>query len=129
AILADEAVRYCKEYGLLDDAAYAQSKAASGEGRGHSRRRVRMALVAKGISPEDAEQATSQVNDMKAAIAFAKRRRVGPWRKGGDCREARQREAASLGRAGFSGEIAFRVVAMDLAEAEDVLYGAVAPVS
>lgn len=129
AALAEEAVRFCCENGFLDDGTYARAKAASGEGRGHSKRRIRMSLIAKGIDPETAAEAASQVDDMKAAAAFAKRRRIGPWRKGQGDREDMRREAAALGRAGFPGDIAFRVVTMDLSKAEDLLYGPAAPVS
>lgn len=127
--LAEEAVRFCRENGFLDDGTYAQGKAVSGQGKGHSRRRVRMALVAKGVDPETAAEAAAQVDDLKAAVTFARRRRFGPWRTGPDSREARQKEAAAMGRAGFSGEIAFKVASMEMADAEEVLYAEAPPVS
>jgi len=103
--------------GLLDDQRYAEGKALSLRRRGGSSRRVRAALAAKGITPEQAEAALvaadaerpEEDGDLAAARRFAQRRRLGPWR----LRERahhRNKDLAALGRAGFSLEVAREVI-------------------
>ncbi|MEC8371441.1 MAG: RecX family transcriptional regulator, partial [Pseudomonadota bacterium] len=47
--------------------------------------------------------------DRRAAVAYGRRRRIGPWRR--DCRdEFRDRDLAALGRQGFSYDIARWIV-------------------
>ena len=81
--------------------------------------RIAAGLVAKGVEAETAAEALSGADDMAAALAFARRRRIGPWRRGEDNRETRDREGAALARSGFSYEISRRIVSMSLDEAEE----------
>jgi regulatory protein len=53
--------------------------------------------------------------DLAAAIAYARRRRLGPWRQGDDREEHRERDLAALARQGFGYDTARRVI-----EAENV---------
>lgn len=105
--------------GLLDDAAYAEARARSLHRRGQSLRAIRAALAQRGVAAETiegalaalAEQATEP--DLAAALAYARRRRIGPYRAGAAAAanaELRERELAALGRRGFSYETARRVV-------------------
>jgi len=55
-----------------------------------------------------AEQAAEP--DLAAALAYARRRRIGPYRGGPADPAARERELAALGRRGFTYETARRVV-------------------
>lgn len=121
--LADEAVRFCVENGFVDDVAYAETKVAAGMRKGHSRRKIAAALAGKGVDKEIARTAAGEADDETAAVAYARKRRLGPWRKKEDDPAQRRREAASLGRNGFSGETAFKVIGMELEEAEDILSG------
>ena len=84
-------------------------------------RAIRYQLSTKGIT-EDIIEATilglieEQPNpDRRAAVAYGKRRRIGPWR--GSCREEfRDRDLAALGRQAFSYEIARWVIEAETAD-------------
>jgi len=120
----DAIVARYRESGLLDDAAYATGRAASLHRRGDSLRAIRARLAAKGVAPEVAAEAVSELRDkaadpdLAAACAFARRRRLGPFRRD----EAdRQRELAAFARAGFSRRIAQAVLACGDVEAVEAL--------
>ena len=120
----DAIVARYRESGLLDDAAYATGRAASLHRRGDSLRAIRARLAAKGVAPEVAAEAVSELRDkaadpdLAAACAFARRRRLGPFRRD----EAdRQRELAAFARAGFSRRVAQAVLACGDVEAVETL--------
>ena len=120
----DAIVARYQESGLLDDAAYATGRAASLHRRGDSLRAIRARLAAKGVAPEVAAEAVAELRDkaadpdLAAACAFARRRRLGPFRRD----EAdRQRELAAFARAGFSRRIAEAVLACRDVEAVEAV--------
>jgi regulatory protein len=123
ALIDDIVVRY-RESGLLDDAAYAAARVQSLHRRGESSRAIRAHLLAKGIPAEAAADAVSGLReqasdpDLAAACAFARRRRLGPFRR--DAAD-RQRELAFFARAGFSRRIAEAVLACEDIEALEAL--------
>jgi regulatory protein len=103
-----------REAGLLDDAAYAAARATSLHRRGGSLMVIRTRLMAKGVAGEDVAGAVGGLQelgsdpDVAAACAFARRRRLGPFRRvAGD----RARELAVFARAGFSRRVAEAVLA------------------
>ena len=107
--------------GLVDDARFADLRLATLRRRGTSSRGVSAKLAAKGV-PRDVveaamlaereavpEEDAAAIED-QAAKAYAKRRRLGPFRRP-DQREAyRDRDLAALARAGFAYGLARRVV-------------------
>ncbi|OAN54620.1 regulator [Paramagnetospirillum marisnigri] len=105
--------------GYLDDAAYAETKTRSLHRRGGSLRLIRAALSAKGVEAEAAEAALAGLResaadpDLVAALALARRRRLGPYRAPDKRAEFRMKDLAALGRAGFSFEICRAVVEAD----------------
>jgi regulatory protein len=117
--------------GLLDDARYATERARILHRRGASARAVRAGLMAKGIEADDIERALASLREeaaepeLAAALAYARRRRLGPYREAGaraglDEKGRREKDLAALGRKGFSFELARRVIETnDLAELED----------
>jgi regulatory protein len=114
AALIDALVaRYCVA-GLLDDAAYAAGRAESLHRRGHSRHAIRARLAQKGIAAAVAAEALAGLAeegadpDLAAACAFARRRRLGPYRRGP---ADRARELSAFARAGFGRGVAEAVVA------------------
>ena len=119
AEIARKTADFFVEHLFVDDAAYAEARVRSGVRKGHSRRRIAAGLVETGVAAETAAEALSGADDMAAALAFARRRRIGPWRRGEDNRETRDREGAALARSGFSYEISRRIVSMSLDEAEE----------
>jgi regulatory protein len=115
-------VRY-RGAGLLDDAAYASAKTASLARRGTSPRGIRQKLAQKGVEGELIDESIGELGenaDLAAAVNFARRRRLGPFRPAG--REGSfEKELATLGRAGFSYETARRVLACADADAVEAM--------
>ena len=105
--------------GLLDDTAFAQTKARSLHRRGLSGRLTRQRLQGAGVGREDVDKAMAALDDelgtdpakreLQAARAFARRRRLGPWRTK-DREASKPRDLASMARAGFAYELARRVI-------------------
>lgn len=110
--------------GYVDDALWAASKQREMQARGLGPRRVAQALHAAGVSApsEDAPEDTPEPPIM-AAVRFARRRRLGPFRRAdappGDA-DARKAMAAML-RAGHGFEEARRVLAAPDAAAAEAL--------
>ena len=127
AELIDALVLRYRESGLLDDAAYAAARVQSLHRRGESMRTMRARLAAKGVSAADVADAVSGLRavapdpDLGAACAFARRRRLGPFRRA-DAEQAdadHARELAAFARAGFSRRVAEAVLACaDIATVE-----------
>jgi regulatory protein len=107
AAAIDALVARYRASGLLDDAAYAAARARARLRRGQSLRTVRAALAAKGVAAADTAAAIDALGgeggdpDLAAAVAFARRRRVGPYRRGAGAGE-RDKELAAFARAGFT---------------------------
>jgi regulatory protein len=98
--------------GLVDDDAYADMKVNSLMRRGASTRSMRTKLLAKGV-PDAAIAAaldSHAPDELALARRFAERKRLGPWRRT-DPAPFRDRDMASLGRAGFSYAVAREVLA------------------
>jgi len=125
--LIDALVRRYRESGLVDDAAYAGAQARARLRRGQSLRTIRAGLAAKGVGAEDAATALEALRDeggdpdLAAACAFARRRRLGPFRRGS---RDRAKELAAFARAGFARAAAEAVLGCaDPDEAEALLKG------
>jgi regulatory protein len=118
AAVIDALVARYQRSGLVDDAAYAAGRARARLRRGQSLRTIRAGLAAKGVAGEDAEAAIDALRDeggdpdLAAACAFARRRRLGPYRRtpaeGDDL--VRDKELAAFARAGFSRDAAQAVL-------------------
>ncbi len=127
AVLIDALVARHRQSGLVDDAAYAAGRARARLRRGQSLRTIRAGLAAKGVAAEDAEVAIEALRDdagdpdLAAACAFARRRRLGPYRRGvGD----RNKELGVYARAGFTRAVAEAVLnCADPEEAEALARG------
>ncbi|MCO6050965.1 recombination regulator RecX [Mesorhizobium sp. RP14(2022)] len=121
ALLAQEALDFCREHAFVDDQAYAEMKVRSGVRKGHSQRRIALTLATKGVEREVSHEALKASDDLAAAAALARRRRMGPWRRNELDPESRRKEMAAFARNGFSGDVAFRVMDMSIEEAEDAI--------
>lgn len=122
---AREVARALVRSGMVDDAAYAEARARSLTRAGRSRRAVSAHLAAKGVPPELAQAALPAPEaELAAALAYARRRRLGPFRPpsdegdGGLDPDARRREIGAMARAGFPQPVAQQALRMDRAEAE-----------
>lgn len=135
--LVDALLARYRSAGLIDDAAYAAGKARSLHRQGGSTRAIKAKLAAKGVEAEvvaaavdDLAEDTAGDPDLAAAVALARRRGFGPFRrpslsgKAVDPAERRMKELAALARAGFPFAVAARVVdAEDAAALEDEARG------
>jgi regulatory protein len=108
--------------GAVDDAAFAESRARRLRRSGRSRRAVLAHLGAKGVGASLAGAAVpeDEAAEFAAALAFARRRRVGPFAREGEA-EDRVRALMAFGRAGFSGAMARRALDCAAEEAERIL--------
>lgn len=100
---------------LVNDDAYADGRARSLSRQGRSRAVIARSLAAKGVETPAIEAALGALDeagetDLHAALRFAKRRRLGPFRAAKERAARRDRDLAAMGRAGYSFEIARRVV-------------------
>jgi regulatory protein len=111
AAMIDEVVEKSRRTGLVNDRQYAENRAATLRRRGGSARAIGAKLAAKGIDRETIAQALEgePEDEERAAHALARRRRLGPYNRG-DRKAARAKDLASLARAGFSYDVARRVI-------------------
>jgi regulatory protein len=110
--------------GAVDDARNALSRAQTLRRLGRGPGKIRSLLLTKGVPAPLVREALARTEKtasggeaaLEAAIAYAKRRRLGPFRRAqGDAetrRKQRVKDLAALGRAGFSYDVAKRVMAM-----------------
>jgi regulatory protein len=112
--LIEAVVTRLAEQGLLDDRRFAEGRAASLRQRGVSARAIRARLQLKGVPSDIADEALSgeagsPEAERAAAEAYARRRRIGPYR----ARERalhRERNLAAMARAGFPFAVARAVI-------------------
>lgn len=119
--------------GLLDDRSYAEARARSLHGRGKGLRAIRGTLAQKGVADDVIEHAlralaeeeqveTATALDTRAALTLARKRRLGPFRTDPEARAGnRERDMARLARAGFSYDIARRVIGATTPEDAETL--------
>ena len=111
--------RYARS-GLLDDRRYAENLAHSLSRRGVATRAIRARLMQKGVASVEIDHAIAALSeetgdaDLTAALALIRRRRLGPHRDPDTRDDFRNKDLAALARAGFSCDLARRVI-----EAED----------
>jgi regulatory protein len=103
--------------GLLNDASFAQAKALSLNRRGGSKRQIAGKLAVSGVRAPEAAHAIAQLEEevpdaeFAAALAYAKRRRLGVFRSApNESVERRRKDLASMARAGFSLDLARRAL-------------------
>jgi regulatory protein len=124
AALIDVLIERYRRSGLLDDVAYAAGRARSLHRRGESSVKIRARLAASGIESAVASEsllglrAEAPDPDLAAACAFARRRRLGPFRR---APADLARELAAFARAGFARRIAERVLACADTDAVEAL--------
>jgi regulatory protein len=108
--------------GAVNDAAFAESRARRLARSGHSRRAIAAHLAAKGIENETATAALPEGEEAEllAAIAFCRRRRIGPFARVAPDAPARMKALAALARGGFAQSVARRALAMEPDQAEEM---------
>lgn len=128
-----DVVTKCVGYGYVDDTRYATQRAEMLLRRGKPVRTIKQDLRHKGIPEEITTAALAQLEgdepdlvDRKAAAAFVKRRRFGAFRRdmGGDVAQIiakREKELASMARAGFGYSLANEMLNLSEDEIIDLL--------
>ncbi|MDE1149100.1 MAG: RecX family transcriptional regulator [Azospirillaceae bacterium] len=106
-----------QQSGLLNDQVYAEGRVASLHRRGGSTRAIRQKMAAKGVDADLVTAALGSLDDegngetdIKAAHAYARRRRLGPFRLAEEREAKRDKDLAALARAGFDRQTATRVI-------------------
>ena len=120
---AAEVARAMTATGVVDDAAFAASRAKRLARAGRSRRAIAAHLASKGVDAAVAEAAlpASPGAELDAAIAFCRRRRVGPFARAEQDAAARMKALGALARAGFAHDVARRALDMAPDAAEERL--------
>jgi regulatory protein len=115
--------------GVIDDQAFAQTKARALHRRGTSTRLTRQKLKLAGVDGDTLDKAMAGLDqeldtnprqrEWKAATALARRRRLGPYRDK-DRKDHRNRDLATMARAGFDYDLAKKVIdAVDAAALDE----------
>jgi regulatory protein len=107
--------------GAVDDAAFAVARAGRLSRAGRSSRAVAAHLAARGVDAAATQAALPDdpQRELAAALAYARRRRIGPFARAEAHDETTaRRELGMFARAGYSRDIAGQVLRMDAETAE-----------
>ncbi len=116
-VMVERILHDLKSRGVLDDARFARAWVEELQRKGYARAVMRGKLFKKGVSAEIIDTAVAALDELPgdpqlaAACRYARRRRLGPLRQPEEKRrERRDRDVASMRRAGFSYGLAVRVI-------------------
>jgi regulatory protein len=117
----NQVVARLAQAGAVSDTAFAENRAKSLVRSGVSNRAVQARLIAKGVEPDAAREAsaTDTETELAAALVLVRKRRIGAYRTKdhGDA-AVRLKEMGLLARAGFSREIAEQALDTEREDAE-----------
>jgi len=109
-----EVARALVQSGVVNDEAFAEARARSLTRAGRSRLAVSAHLAAKGVPQAVAKAALPDPeSELGAALAYARRRRLGPFRVGDADEDTRRKDLGALARAGFPQPVAQQALRMD----------------
>lgn len=100
------------ERGYVDDRAYAEARARGLARRGLGARRVSQELRQAGIDGEGIARATAETSPLDAALAYARRRRIGPFARVAPDPKTLEKQIAALVRAGHAFGLARKIAAL-----------------
>ncbi len=114
----EQTLEKLEKLGFLNDTAFAETKLVALRRAGASTRTIKMKLAQKGIGAATLAQVLEgdESNDEQAALAYARRRRLGPFADPRTRAEKRDKHIAAMLRAGFSLTLARTVVAGNVAD-------------
>jgi regulatory protein len=120
--MIDEVVAKSLKIGLIDDTRYAEARVATLRRRGGSARAIQAKLSAKGVDRSTIAAALDgeEGDEEQAARAFARRRKLGPFRPG-EREPYRDKDLAAMARAGFRFDIARSIIEGERDEEHDGL--------
>ena len=119
------------EVGLVNDAAFAETRARRMASAGRSRRAIKAHLAQKGVAESLVRESVRDDarTELVAAVAFARRRRIGPFAREEDAERTRDEQRASdrkalaaMARAGFDFGVCERVLRMSAEDAQQQLH-------
>lgn len=128
--LITEIVGRLGEVGLVNDTAFAETRAKRMSSAGRSRRAISAHLAQKGVDAATVREAVPQdaSSELAAAISFARKRRLGPFARApqdeqtrDERRVAERKALGTMARAGFDFGVCERVLRMDRDDAEERL--------
>ncbi len=121
--MLDQLISRFNDLGLLNDESYARGMVTSLRRSGCSTRLIHARLRQKGLTPEHIKEALAQLDEeentsadqseLKAALRLARRKRIGPFHTGNTDEKTYEKSLAKLARAGFSYDIAKKVMDME----------------
>jgi regulatory protein len=102
------------ELGYIDDRAFAESRASAMGRRGLGARRIDHALRYAGIDAEDAAAIAPviEADVTTSALAFARRKRIGPYAREAPDPKGREKQVAAMVRAGHAPALAWKIARM-----------------
>ena len=119
-VAIDSLLTDLERLGLLDDGSFAVARARSLATKGRPPRRIAQALAAEGVARPLVDQALEALAEERAtapddleletAIAYARRRRFGPFAPPDGSGKPPEKALAAFARAGFSNRVARRVL-------------------
>lgn len=116
----DQVIARLTRSGLLNDTAFAEMKARTLNRRGGSRRQIAAKLAVAGVAQAERAKAIERLEEetpdaeFAAALAYAKRRRLGVFRTTpDDSPERRRKDLAAMARAGFALDLARKALKGD----------------
>ena len=111
----------CAALGYVNDALYAESKAAGLGRKGLGTSRIRMTLKAAGIADELSSPLLDLDEDeaLRRALIFARRKRIGPYGSGGEDKKLNARWWGAMVRAGHAPDVIKQVMRFTTAEEAD----------
>lgn len=110
------------DLGYVDDRAFAEQRAAAMQRRGLGARRVAGAFREAGIDDGDADSVAPAIADraVESALAFARRKRIGPYGHGEGDRKSQEKQLAAMLRAGHRFDLSRKIVAAAPSDAVDI---------
>jgi regulatory protein len=120
----EELLNKLEEAKFINDRIYAEGRAGALHRKGTSLKVIRLKLIEKGISEDDIafalealeEETDSDNLERDAAIALARRRRLGPWRLPEKRADFKEKDLAAMARAGFSYDMAREIIEAETVE-------------
>ena len=106
----DAVVERLAGLGYVDDRAFGEAKARGLERRGFGVRRVTQALTAAGLEPDLRTEIGETVDGEAAAIAYARRKKLGPFAVSEAGPELQRKQFAAMVRAGHPFDVVKRVL-------------------
>ncbi len=110
----DTIVARLADLGYVDDRVFAEARGRGLTSRGFGARRVSADLGAAGIARDLAAEVAATGDALAAAVAFARRRRFGPFDPQGPDPDRRRKQFAAMMRAGHGVAETRRVLAGDV---------------